>query len=196
MLVYILTNNINGKVYIGQTIRSLRERWCHHYGSANRGCKKRLYQAIRKYGKDSFSIRTLRKAISREQLNRLEKYFIKEYKSNNSEFGYNLTIGGQSGPPLKRTNKIKKERAPISEETRLRMRNAKLDIKMKPRSPEACLNISKSHKGIFVSEKTKEIQRKAHKGKFTLKMKEALLLRLEKKINGRQVNKYKLKHTA
>jgi len=189
MIIYCITNKINGKVYIGQTIRTLKERWLAHCGTADRGGDKRIQLAIRKYGRDAFSTEILCKGVSRPQLNKLEKYFIKKYKSNDSKIGYNATIGGQSGPPPKRINKIKKERPPISEETRLKMRNAKLGIKFKPRSSEHCLKLSISNKGRIRTEEQNLNSSKAHKGTFTPKMRTALNKRLKEGTNGRQNSK-------
>ena len=54
MIVYKITNLINGKVYIGQTVRSLEERYRGHIQRANKGYMGKLYPAMRKYGIDNF----------------------------------------------------------------------------------------------------------------------------------------------
>ena len=51
-IIYKITNIINNKVYIGQTVNTLKNRWCKHCHS--NGCRM-LYNAILKYGKDSFT---------------------------------------------------------------------------------------------------------------------------------------------
>ena len=99
--IYIITNTVNNKVYIGQTIRTIEDRWrehcrnkCHE-GELNMLIKK----AIRKYGKDKFSISVLERCKV-EDLNEKEIYYISLYDSYNK--GYNQTKGGTDGAkPLK-----------------------------------------------------------------------------------------------
>lgn len=100
-IVYIITNSINGKVYIGQTIQSLKDRW---YGHCRINCSKneadmRIKRAILKYGKENFNIRELERCRV-EDLDEREIYYIDLYNSFNN--GYNSTKGGRSGvKPLK-----------------------------------------------------------------------------------------------
>ena len=56
--IYKITNDINQKVYIGKTTKSLEKRWQEHKQAAYRGRDKNrpLYNAIRKYGEQYFSI--------------------------------------------------------------------------------------------------------------------------------------------
>lgn len=91
--IYLITNNINNKKYVGKTVRSIRERWVEHIqNSKNDKYKNRpLYRAMRKYGPDNFSIKELEKCgIS--ILSDREKYWIKYY--NSFKRGYNATLGG------------------------------------------------------------------------------------------------------
>ena len=96
-IIYKVTNKINNKIYIGQTINSLTRRKTNHYAAA-RTKKDTLFfhKAIRKYGKDNFIWEVLKQADTREELNELECFYIKQYNSNNSEYGYNMTAGGES----------------------------------------------------------------------------------------------------
>lgn len=48
--IYKITNNINGKIYIGQTKTSIERRFISHKSAARRGINYILYKAIRKYG--------------------------------------------------------------------------------------------------------------------------------------------------
>ena len=90
--VYIHTNKENGKVYIGITGQPVERRW----RSDGSGYKKCLlfYRAIQKYGWDSFEHKILHEVKTKEEAEALEKKLIKEYKSNNVEFGYNIANGG------------------------------------------------------------------------------------------------------
>ncbi len=93
--IYIITNNINNKIYIGKTIRAIKERWeehCRHFSYVDYP----LYLAMRKYGIENFSIKILEDNIlSDEDLNEKEQYYIKKYHSLTSENGYNCTLGGE-----------------------------------------------------------------------------------------------------
>lgn len=94
-IIYIITNSINDKVYIGQTIQTLKSRWQAH-------CRKgsleeqnmQIKRAIRKYGKENFSIKELERC-SIAELDVKEIYYISLYDSYKK--GYNSTKGGKSG---------------------------------------------------------------------------------------------------
>lgn len=97
MIVYKITNNINGKVYIGITTCSLEYRWSRHLTEGrNENNTKHLYKAMRKYGLDNFSIKQIDSTDDFAELGRLERYYIKKYNSQSPEKGYNLTAGGES----------------------------------------------------------------------------------------------------
>jgi hypothetical protein len=96
MLVYKITNNVNGHGYIGITQCSLAKRWREHLCAARTGNDKRLYRAMRKYGTDNFSIAALYEADSFQELQAVERGLIAAhgtYASNGK--GYNLTAGGE-----------------------------------------------------------------------------------------------------
>lgn len=82
----------NGKKYIGQTKRTIEER-----AGAN-GYDYRssplLYHAIQKYGWNNIQKEILEDNLTLDEANRQEKYYIKLYQTTNTNFGYNLTIGG------------------------------------------------------------------------------------------------------
>jgi group I intron endonuclease len=93
MFVYKITNEVNGKSYIGRTARSLKARFLEHC-SASSQCLL-LHRAIVKYGRDNFSIIALGEARDSDELNRLEQSFIIEYGTL-APNGYNLTTGGDA----------------------------------------------------------------------------------------------------
>lgn len=93
MLIYKWTNKVNGKVYIGQTTKSLAHRTRMHVNSSNAGSILPLHNAIRKYGIDSFVVEQVCFASNREELNELEVHII-EAHSSLSPNGYNLKMGG------------------------------------------------------------------------------------------------------
>lgn len=100
MIIYKITNIINGKVYIGKTVHSLKQRWSEHCCDAFRlfYWNKRLYLAMRDYGLDNFIIEELCKFKTSEWLNSAEKWFIKKLKANDWRYGYNATPGGDGMP--------------------------------------------------------------------------------------------------
>lgn len=93
--IYIITNDINNKVYIGQTIQTLKKRFNGHccYSKSDRSSSMYIKRAIHKYGKDKFHI-SLIEECPIDSLNEREIYWIGKYDSYNN--GYNLTLGGQS----------------------------------------------------------------------------------------------------
>ena len=102
-IIYKVTNLVNYKVYIGQTVQKLQKRWATHC-STKSGCLA-LHNAIQKYGKENFIIQQIDVGDDRVHLNELEQYWIEIY---NSVFpnGYNLTEGGDS-PVFSETSRLK-----------------------------------------------------------------------------------------
>lgn len=94
--IYKITNQINGKVYIGQSVR-IKQRWSQHCAESTKGTTL-LYQAMRKYGIKNFSFEVIEECLP-EQLNEREIYWIAYYDSFNKEKGYNMTPGGSE--PIK-----------------------------------------------------------------------------------------------
>ena len=97
MLIYKVTNLINNKVYIGLTIQTLNARKSRHLIDAKiQRYNSYFHAAIRKHGKDNFQWEIIKTAQNEEQLKQFEIEEISKYQSNNPEFGYNLTIGGDA----------------------------------------------------------------------------------------------------
>jgi hypothetical protein len=89
MIIYRITNNINEKVYIGQTIDRLCNRWAQHNYNVKNKKNTPLYNAIRKYGMENFQIEEIGGANSLSELNYQEWLLI--YKNNTLwPNGYNL----------------------------------------------------------------------------------------------------------
>lgn len=95
MYVYVITNTVNDKAYVGQTCNSPRRRWSEHVRNAIKTKKgSALGSAIRKYGKSAFNMVVIGEVSTRERLNDLEKLWITLLESHGPR-GYNLTIGGE-----------------------------------------------------------------------------------------------------
>jgi len=108
--VYKATNQVNGKVYIGQTGTSrwrddqnpVKGRWKEEVQAAYskyRTAQNMRYveQAIVKYGGDNFEVKIQDIAKNLEELDQKERDWIAKYDSTNREKGYNLTEGGLGG---------------------------------------------------------------------------------------------------
>lgn len=92
--IYIHTNKIDGKVYIGQTSQTdLTRRWCGGHGYKH--CDY-FQNAIKKYGWNGFNHEILETGLTQEQANEQEVYYISLYNSANPKFGYNIKGGGMS----------------------------------------------------------------------------------------------------
>lgn len=89
--IYLITNNKNSKVYVGKTIQDIHKRfWSHLSRWSN--CRK-LKQAIKELGKDSFKIVVIEDNIPYHLLNKREVYYINLYDSINN--GYNIKEGNK-----------------------------------------------------------------------------------------------------
>ena len=95
--IYKITNDINDKVYIGKTIRTLSIRWSEHlsdYKEIQETNNRPLYSSMLKYGASHFTICEVEECPD-ELLNEREKFWIAFYDSY--ENGYNATKGGDGG---------------------------------------------------------------------------------------------------
>ena len=95
--IYKITNKINGKIYVGQTIKNYEERFRQHRLNYNKEYFSQivLYKAFKKYGIENFSFEMIEE-VEREKLDEREKYWIEYYNSYvKNNCGYNITFGGQ-----------------------------------------------------------------------------------------------------
>lgn len=114
--IYKITNNINNKVYIGQTTRTVETRFQEHLHNCTQKAKAtiHLYGAMKLYGKEKFKVETIDSAESQEELNKKEIYWINFYDSIAT--GYNMIPGGSEENPMnseivkkKHTEKLRSE---------------------------------------------------------------------------------------
>lgn len=143
--IYCITNLVNGKKYIGQTVKlggRFRQHKCELSKKKNK-CRI-LQNAFNKYGSHNFKFEPLL-ICERSELNRYEEALIKLYQTNIKSIGYNIENGGSVGK--------------ISEESKKLMSIAK---KGKHLTEEHKRNISKAQiglntwtKGTIQSEETK-----------------------------------------
>lgn len=119
-VIYKITNTVNNKFYIGQTIMRLSARWSKHKQDARNGAGWVLAAAIRKYGAEAFVIEVVECCEDKQTLNDAEMRFIAELKPH-----YNACSGGGGlGSPIPevraKISKAMKGRK-ITEQTRGRM---------------------------------------------------------------------------
>lgn len=91
-IVYLLTNTVNGKKYVGKTVRSLDIRWQEHVNCSKYHSTLHIHKAIRKYGSDSFSKEIIEECDNNNASNR-EVFWIETF--NTFYHGYNMTKGGE-----------------------------------------------------------------------------------------------------
>ena len=104
--IYKVTNQVNGKMYIGKTEEiDPYTRWNEHKRDARKQrCEKRpLYDAINKYGAENFTFELIEQTYDSEELCELEKFYIEKYRTYvgfDDCNGYNGTLGGDGKPYL------------------------------------------------------------------------------------------------
>lgn len=136
MFVYLLTNAIDEKKYVGKTEKTVEERWREHVSNSHNPKKQEyLYRAMRKHGVDNFSRTLLATASSAEELNDLERRFIQEMNTL-SPNGYNMTYGGEG---VRGTDEVRQKirNKALGRATTQRQKDvASLTHKGKPKSDE------------------------------------------------------------
>lgn len=98
--VYLHTNKINGKYYVGITSKSVNERWQNGYGY----CGQVFYRAIKKYSWNNFDHEIIAEHLTREEASAMEQVLI--LKLNSMENGYNMSPGGVNQPPIIETRSV------------------------------------------------------------------------------------------
>lgn len=92
--LYKITNVLNGKVYIGQSV-SPEARWRRHKSDARTGKNQfYLYRAMRKDSLQNFTFEIIAQAKSLEDIDIIEVVCIRQYNSSDKKYGYNIALGG------------------------------------------------------------------------------------------------------
>lgn len=168
--IYLITNLKNGKIYVGRTVSSLNNRWCKHVRDAYNLGNTRLGRAIVKYGRESFSIKTL-ETVPVDRMVESECSWILKLSATSKKVGYNLTLkscGGGTKPlglptreKLSEVSRAYWDKIPTDERSlmlRLRMTGKPKSAKHKKASAQAKAgkksNIKKST-SIFVGVRLK-----------------------------------------
>jgi group I intron endonuclease len=144
--VYMHTNKINNKKYIGITCQKPEKRWENGFGYKE---SPRFWNAINKYGWDNFNHKILISNLPYKTACNYEIHYISLFNTNNSKYGYNLTVGGDASASLSDEAKEKIRLSKLgnhhSDETKEKMRNRKLG-KLHPNAIKViCLNTLKTY---------------------------------------------------
>jgi group I intron endonuclease len=104
MLIYKVTNKLNGKIYIGKTKQTLSKRKSAHYKRVMENSPTNFHNALRLYSKDNFIWEILIECDDSIKLNEYEIHFINEYDTYKN--GYNMTEGGDGGITYKKGDEL------------------------------------------------------------------------------------------
>lgn len=122
--IYITTNHINNKKYIGQKKYDKENRWKDYLGSGIY-----LKRAIEKYGRENFSKEIIEECYSKEELDKKEIYWINYYNAVESKDFYNISCGGDGGNTIagyseEKLEEYKKRKSELHKVTSLKGENA------------------------------------------------------------------------
>lgn len=166
--IYKITNQVNGKSYIGQTVHdAVKTRIRDHLSDKGTRGNRILKRAIAKYGKDAFTYEILHDGIIPEFLDDLEKEAITKFNTL-VPHGYNLTTGGEGMLGYRHSAKARQKISEAgkgkkrSKQARRKMSEAHRGRKRKPHSEETKRKISRANKGRKHSEEAKRKMSKAH----------------------------------
>jgi len=119
--LYRVTNKINNKIYIGQTVKPSARWWQHKHDAIDP--KIPFHYAINKYGADNFEFEIIATCKSQNDANYIETELVKQYESHISTGkGYNATHGGMNAPKTEEFKQMmKKWHASLSTEERAKI---------------------------------------------------------------------------
>ena len=148
--IYLTTNHINGKKYVGQHKSSSFDK--NYLGSG-----KALKLAVEKYGKENFSVELIEYAIDKNTLDTLEIKYIKYYKDKYKNNCYNIHKGGTGGCAYNNDDiSYYKAKQKIS--------NAKSNRPRTLKEKEQLDNLHKTNTGKHHTEESKQKSRKSNLG--------------------------------
>lgn len=134
MEVYVILNSVNGKKYIGQTVRTSSQRLREHLSDASNGSHFALHKDMRKAGKDAFSLVAIVRSPFKDEIDRAERWLIAEFNTLDSQYGYNMTKGGSAWRKSLRS----------------------LEGRKHPPNCEHCRKSSVAHRGLVRSQETRD----------------------------------------
>lgn len=177
--IYLITNKLNGKKYVGKTVQGVKYRFLEHlkraytidYSTYDYKYNNKFYRALRKYGRDNFIVESIG-VFDSNILSEKEIEYIKKYDSYYS--GYNSTLGGDGNSSIdlsnseidyiireynigKSSDNISKEIG-VGSQTILRiLRSRNIDIRKAPNQPLKVVMYDKQFNPIHIFNSKKEI---------------------------------------
>jgi group I intron endonuclease len=149
-------------MYIGQTKKTIAERFSNHTAAAKNKCNRYLYDAMNHYGYDNFIIEIIEDNIQKENIDAREIYWIATLNTI-APFGYNMTKGGGGGYTLESWDEDRKKR----------LYKQQADKRRGQRPPEWVESIRKAAKKREQGKTTEQKLSTAHSISTTLKQKYA-----------------------
>lgn len=151
-IVYVITNKVNGKKYVGVTRVSLQSRLSSHFKKRTKEqCRTKFNYAVLKYGVSNFDVSVIETDVPMDQIEDRERYYIQLYDSYNH--GYNSTQGGNGTVGYIFTDKVREKmrRAYNKEKNITEARNRKISeaLKGRPKSDLQKLRLSISKKNYY-----------------------------------------------
>jgi group I intron endonuclease len=147
VLIYLITNRVNGKQYVGQTVGSVQARFKKHlWPSTSTFTNMPIAGAVKKYGRENFTVGVLCECASQEEMDRMERHYavtLQTFVPN----GYNLRAGNGRGT--------------MSAELKRRIGDGR---RGKLASPETRRRLSLAHIGHTWSDATREKQSALRRG--------------------------------
>lgn len=106
--VYVHINTTNGKLYVGKTVYGDKpeKRWRNGSGYVNNPY---FYNAIQKYGWDNFEHEVISLNLTKDEACNFERLLIAKLNTNDSRFGYNMTVGGDGASGHHPTEETKRK---------------------------------------------------------------------------------------
>lgn len=182
----------NGKVYIGITSKNPEDRWRNGFGYYSQPL---IYNAIKKYDWNNIKHEILLDGLTKEKAEQKEIELIAQYKSNNRDFGYNVSNGGEcvgkhSEETKRKISEKTKGKWNHSEETKRKMSESKKgennSFYGKTHSDETKKKLSEINKNKTLSEEHKNKIGKSNKGKHHLEKTKRVI---SGKLKGREKTK-------
>jgi group I intron endonuclease len=170
--IYCIKNEINGKVYIGYTSKTVNERFNTHIKNAKKKINRRLYDAMNKYGYENFTVSNLDEAFDVKSAQEIETWYIHIFRAKNSKYGYNMTHGGDGGYTISEWSGVAKKELYTQQKIK---REATCMERYGTKTPTQLdwvrESISNAHKGKSISQThkksiSKTLKEKIKKGEF------------------------------
>lgn len=172
--IYIIRNSVNSLVYVGQTSKSIEDRFIGHLQTCRKGSSRDLYKAMRAIGVSKFYVELLCSVTTQEEADYMERYYISLYDADGVG-GYNMDKGGHQGVFSKDSKRYSKHLEIVqSDSHREKMSRIMKEYKKNhPVTEEHRKHLSEANKGKLCgphhgfTEEQRKLARETHQRKVT-----------------------------